>query len=203
MKSKLRVEFLGAALALSIVALGATAYAGPPTVTLLMIFNKVVDTYNYLVNTINPKLNSILSSLTDDRADNLDAVSTELGMLGGTYFSLSEEDPDGAADIATVGTLGELARYTVTVSFIQGDADDQAYVFLSQDGLTYSTLFDLQPGAGERVVQTATVVATHIFIGAYNVNPNWPGAEPNASNSVLSWTVSAVGAPGTPELTEY
>lgn len=203
MNTKLRIAVLASALALAVGAFGGTTYAAPPPVTLNMVFNKVVEAYNYLVNTINPKLNSILSNITSDRAGNLDAVSTELGMLNGVYFSLSQEEPDGFVDIATVGTLGELARYTVTVSFLQGDADDYAFVYLSQDGLTYSTLFKLQPGADGDVVQTATVVATHIFLGAYNVNPGWPGAEPIASESVLSWSVSAVGAPGTPDLTTY
>ena len=201
MNTKLRIAVVGSALALSLSVFGGTTYAAQPIITLAMIYTKVVDTYNYLVNTINPKLNSILNNITGDRADNLDAVSTELGMLSGVYYSSSQEDPSGFADIATVGTLGELARYTVTVSFFQGDAEDYGFVYLSQDGLTYSTLFELQPGAGKNVVQTATIVATHIYVGAYNENPNWPGAEP--SLSVRSWSASAVGAPGTPELEVY
>lgn len=203
MNTKLRIAVLSAALTLLLSAMSGATYAASPVVTLTMVYNKVVDTYNYLVNTITPKLNSILSSVTSDRADNLDAVSTELGMLRGQYYSPSQEDPDGFVDIATVGTSGDLARYTITVSFGQGDADDYAFVYLSQDGLTYSTLFELRPGATKEVVQSATVVGTHLHLGAYNVNPNWPGAEPIGSTSVLTWTVSAVGSPGTSELTTY
>ena len=64
MNTKLRIAVLGSALALLMGVFGGTTYAAQPPVSINTVFNKVVEVYNYLVNTINPKLNSILSSLT-------------------------------------------------------------------------------------------------------------------------------------------
>ena len=167
-----------------------TAYAAPST------SKTITDVYNFLVNTINVKLDTLLGRVTADRADNLDSVSTELGSLTGVYYSYEV----GQVDIANAGVAPNLARFTVTVGIYQGDADDYVAVYLSQGGVAWDLVFLLKPGTGLYATESITVVAQKILIQAYNVNSGYPGADPG--DTTVLWALSAVGTPNL-SLTDY
>jgi hypothetical protein len=139
-----------------------------------------------------------MESKLDTMNSTLDAVSSELGMLTGKNISGTEE---GYTNLVTVGVAPELARFTITVSFYQGDAADNATVLMSQDGFLWNLLVFLNPGAGEYVTYSTTVVCQKILIQLGNVNTNWPGSDPE--KSTVRWAISAVGTPDSPSLTVY
>jgi len=197
MNTKWKLGILGITLIIASTSLVAAYAATPTPPTQGEIYNKIIAVYNYLVNTVNTKLDTLLNRMTADRADNLDRVSTELGMLTGTYWS----HDINLVPIVTAGVMPDLARFTITVSFYQGDVDDAITVMMSQDGITWNQVFVLQPGAGAYETQSTTVVCKRIMIQAYNVNTDYPGADPGSS--VAAWAISAVGSPDSPSLTVY
>jgi tetrahydromethanopterin S-methyltransferase subunit G len=192
MKTKWKVGIIG--LMLIMACTSVTVYASSPP-SQVDLFQIAVDIYDYLTGPVNLHLDEMESKI-NTLDSKLDTVSSELGMLTGKNLSRDT----GTFRIVEAGVLPELARFTITVSFYQGNATDSVTVYMSQDGTYLDEVVYLNPGTGEYQTYSTTVVCKKIKIMMYNLG-NDPGADKGQSTVV--WAISAVGTPDSPSLTVY